>query len=349
MSQSFVNAVYYPSWMVYREKPPSSMQMSIITHVYYAFVGVKEDGTLRWFDEWADFNKEVDGVKGCLAALAKLKHQHPHIKTIVSVGGGTGSKEFPALAANPAARKVLAGQLREFCDKHNLDGVDIDWEHPQNAEQGVNYIELLRDIRQTLPAPTYLLTTALPIGEYCLRHIDLKAASSLLDFLNLMAYDMTGGWTEVSGHHAQLLPPVGDIQEVHPVLRRSCSQAVEYIVSHGFSNNKLILGIPTYARFFPRARGAGHPFHDAGEMDYCDIDESWVCSARVDESVAAASFLDPCGEKGFISFDVPATVQMKARYAKAMALGGLFYWTGTGDRTGEQSLVAVGYNELVDC
>jgi chitinase len=48
-----------------------------------------------------------------------------------------------------------------------------------------------------------------------------------------------------------------------------------------------------------------------------------------------------------VSFDVPATVRIKARYVREMGLGGLFYWTGTGDRAGEESLIAVGYEELV--
>jgi GH18 family chitinase len=39
MPPPVVNAVYYPSWMVYKGKPPSSMQMQAITHVFYAFVG----------------------------------------------------------------------------------------------------------------------------------------------------------------------------------------------------------------------------------------------------------------------------------------------------------------------
>ncbi|KFA77045.1 hypothetical protein S40288_04749 [Stachybotrys chartarum IBT 40288] len=345
MAHSLVNAVYYPSWMVYRNKPPSSMQLNAITHIYYAFVGVSEDGNLRWFDEWADFNKDVDGVKGCLAALAKLKRQYPHLKTIVSIGGGTGSKEFPKLAADPVARRRLALQLKDFCDRHALDGVDVDWEHPSNAEQGANYTKLLRDIRRELPSPVYLVTTALPVGEYVLRHIDLPAVAGMLDYLNLMAYDLTGGWTEVSGHHAQLMSPL-DINSVYPALRRSCSEAVDYILARGFPGQKVIFGIPTYARFFPSARGAGHPFQNAGEMEYCDLNEDWVCAAHVDEHLGAASFVDPGGEKGFVSFDVPFTVMMKATYVKAMALGGLFYWTGTGDRVGEQSLVAVGYNAL---
>ncbi|KAJ4231963.1 hypothetical protein NW759_002355 [Fusarium solani] len=344
MSGPYANAVYYPSWRVYKERPPSSLDVSSITHVFYAFVGVNEDGTLRTLDEWADNDMEVDGEKGCLAAVAKLKAENPHIKTIVSIGGGGSSNEFPGLAESEDARETFAQQIKEFCDTHQLDGADIDWEHPQTPEAGHNYLLFLQTIRQALPAPDYLLTSALPVGEYCLKHLDLPTVGELLDFLNLMAYDFTGAWTDVCGHHAQLLPPGED--DVYPTLRSSCQAGVDYVINHGFPSHKVLLGIPAYARYFGQARGPGHPFEGAGEMDYCDLPGEWVEGAHVDEGVAAASFVDESGDKGFVSFDVPATVRIKARYAKAMELGGLFYWTGAGDRAGDESLVAAGWNEL---
>ncbi|KAF5539030.1 chitinase 1 [Fusarium mexicanum] len=346
MSNQYINAVYYPSWRCYKERPPSCLDTASITHIFYAFVGVNEDGTLRSIDDWAENNKVVDGEKGCLAALCKLKDQHPHIKTLVSIGGGSSSNEFPALAASKAARQTFAREIKEFCDAHHFDGVDIDWEHPQTPEAGQNYVLYLQAIRETMPAPNYLLTSALPTGEYCLKHLNLPIVAQLLDFLNLMGYDFTGGWTDVCGHHAQLLPPSNNLNEVYPTLRKSCQRGVDYLHSQGYPSRKIILGIPVYARYFGQARGPGHPFKGSGEIDYCDLPDEWVAGAKVDESVAAASFVDTKGDKGFVSFDVPSTVCVKARYAKAMGLGGLFYWTGAGDRVGHQSLVAAGWKTL---
>ena len=220
----------------------------------------------------------------------------------------------------------------------------VDWEHPQDPTAGHNYILFLKAIRAALPSP-YLLTTALPVGEYCLKHIDLRAAAHLLDFLNLMGYDFTGSWTDVSGHHAQLLPPSQNLNEVYPTLRKSVQGGVDYVISHGFPSRKVLLGVPAYARYFGQARGPGHPFKGAGEIEYCDLPHEWVIGAQVDERVAAASFVDE-GGKGFVSFDVPKTVRIKARYAKAMQLGGLFYWHGAGNRRDGQSLVASGWDEL---
>ena len=38
MSETLANAVYYPSWKVYKGKTPSCLDVSVATHVFYAFV-----------------------------------------------------------------------------------------------------------------------------------------------------------------------------------------------------------------------------------------------------------------------------------------------------------------------
>ncbi|KAL7905404.1 glycoside hydrolase family 18 protein [Trichoderma velutinum] len=346
LNRSYMNGVYYPNWLVYKNKTPATLDVDNITHIFYAFVGVHEDGSLRWFDEHADMVKEVDGEKGALAALAKLKRNNPRLKTIVSIGGGTGSKEFPALAASRDARETFAWQVRQFCDRHEIDGVDIDWEHPQDAEQGRNYVKLLQECRNALPEEDYFLTTALPVGQYILKHIDLDAVSRLVNYINLMAYDFTGSWTNVCGNHAQLHSPRGDLESLHPELKLCATDGVEYVLSRGFPSRKLVLGIPAYARYFPRAEGPGCSTESAGEMDYCEIPDQWVENAVVDERAVAAWYVDPDRDKGYLTFDVPQTVYMKGKYAAHMSLGGLFYWTGTGDKAERLSLVAAGRRGL---
>ncbi|XDG00444.1 hypothetical protein ABKA04_000059 [Annulohypoxylon sp. FPYF3050] len=344
---TFLNTVYYPSWRVYKGFPPSSLQLPCIDQVFYAFVRLNADGTLKYLDEYADLTKPVDGETGCLRALAKLKQQKPALKTLVSIGGGSGSAEFPGIAADPAKRSTFANACKQFVDQFALDGVDIDWEHPTTPADGANYIQLLQTLRSVLPSPRYLLTTALPVGEYCLKTIDIGAAGGLLDTLNLMGYDFNGPWTNVCGHHAQLLRQPGEERAIHPGLRQSCHRGVSYLLAHGFPARKIVLGVPAYARSFTGARGVGQPFSGAAEMDYNELPPEWIRDAVVDENVAAASYVDgAAGGKGFVSFDVPRTVGIKADYVRQMGLGGLFYWTGVGDVNGSQSLVKAGHDGL---
>lgn len=39
MSRQYINAVYYPNWRIYKQLPPSKLQVNNITHVFYAFIG----------------------------------------------------------------------------------------------------------------------------------------------------------------------------------------------------------------------------------------------------------------------------------------------------------------------
>lgn len=155
-----------------------------------------------------------------------------------------------------------------------------------------------------------------------------------------MGYDFSGSWTSLSGHHAQLFSPDwGGLQ-------KSCSSGVEYVLSRGFPAEKLVLGVPAYARFFSGATGPGQPFKGSGEVEYQDLSKEWIDKAQVDKTVGAAYYVD-LKEKGFLSFDVPDTVRMKADFATKLGLAGLFYWTGIGDAKGGNSLVVAGYERLM--
>ena len=343
----FVNGVYYPSWRIYRKFPPSTLQLDCINRVYYAFVRVNEDGTLRSLDEYADDQIPTDGTKGCISALVNLKKLSPHLRALVSIGGGSGSKEFPALAAHEASRVRFARACKEFIDRHGLDGVDLDWEHPETDVDGRNFIALLEVLRRELPASRYELSAALPVGEYVLRHIDLVRAANSLDYLNLMCYDFNGPWTDLCGHQSQLLPLFRDPADAHPCLRRSGYAAVEYVTSRGFPAAKIVLGIPAYARSFGGAYGVGQPFTSNSEIDYIDLPREWIHNAQVDTDAGASFYIDRTENgKGFITFDVPETVRQKAWFVKTMGLAGLFYWTGVGDIQGPESLVRAGYEAL---
>jgi chitinase len=35
----YMNGVYYPSWLVYKDKTPATLDVDNITHIFYAFVG----------------------------------------------------------------------------------------------------------------------------------------------------------------------------------------------------------------------------------------------------------------------------------------------------------------------
>ncbi|KAF9877871.1 glycosyl hydrolase family 18 [Colletotrichum karsti] len=339
----FVNMVYYPNWHAYQGQSPGKMDLKLVTHVLYSFIGVNTDGSLMAIDNNADNVIQMDGEKGALLALAKVKQSYPGLKTLISVGGANNSREFPVMAASADARKKFAKAIHEFVDKYSFNGVDIDWEHPDDPTAGTNYIALLEAIRNEMPAGKYQLTSALPPAQWTLRNFDNKRAAAVLDYMNLMCYDLTGPWTSVSGNHAQLFAS-STLASKDAELRLACSDGVDYLIANGFPSRKIVMGIPAYARTFPSAKGPGGTSTGSGEMDYKDLPQEWIDKAIVDEVAIAASYVDPVS--GFVTFDTPRVVTLKANYAKLKKLGGLMYWTGSGDRTGKDSLVLAGWNAI---
>jgi chitinase len=92
------------------------------------------------------------------------------------------------------------------------------------------------------------------------------------------------------------------------------------------------MGVPAYGRSFTDTRGVGHAFSgqagEEGTFEYRDLPRPGA-EEHVDEHVGAAYCMG--GDGGFVTYDNPHTVRMKANYVRQGGLGGLFYWTGTGD------------------
>lgn len=120
-----INGVYYPNWRIYKGQAPSTLPLSLVTHVFYAFAWVKPSGEVYLSDEWADSQLEVDDTSGCLRAFQQLKIQHDHLKIIISIGGGgKGSENFAAASATVEGRERFAASAKALVDEFALDGVD---------------------------------------------------------------------------------------------------------------------------------------------------------------------------------------------------------------------------------
>lgn len=87
---------------------------------------------------------------GCVNQLFQLKKKHRNMKSILSIGGWTWSANFSAVSSIPAARKTFAKSAVNLMKNWGFDGVEIDWEFPADRRQGLNFLELLRAVRQDL-------------------------------------------------------------------------------------------------------------------------------------------------------------------------------------------------------
>jgi chitinase len=137
--------------------------------------------------------------------LGLLKQQNRNLKVMLSIGGWTYTNEkkhLDPVGASDAARKKFAASCVDFIKNYGFDGIDIDWEYPQDADQGKQFLALLRAIRAALDVyadllakdktyakearPQFLMSIAAPAGKENYDHIPLGDMAATLDFVNLM-------------------------------------------------------------------------------------------------------------------------------------------------------------------
>ncbi|KAF2099456.1 glycoside hydrolase [Rhizodiscina lignyota] len=324
---------------------PTNVNCDVISHVFYAFAIVNSNGTVQLDPELDANGKAVPANKTCLSTLTNLRDsKHFHLKIILSFGGGSGSANFAAAASTPASRQTFVNTAKHLIDSHKFNGIDLDWEYPSTPQEGANFVLLLQALRSVLPAKLYIMSAAFSNGAWALQNINLAAAAQSLDLMNIMTYDFSGSWTPTAGYQSQLYDPA---HLNDPTQGLSCQTAVTYFRSKGVAANKLLLGVPIYGRSFLGATKAGDKYTGSGgnegTFDYKDLPRPGT-KEQVDSKAVAAYCVG--GDGGFVSYDNPETVLMKAKYVRENGLAGLFYWSGSSDATGARSLAMAGYSAL---
>lgn len=355
---------YFGSWAKYRPGAGhfdvENIDPYLCTHLIFGFAGLKENKIVA-LDPYNELVE--DWGKGAYRRFVKLKRFNPNLKALIAIGGwNEGSQKYSQMAKDPAARAVFIQSCMEFIEKHEFDGLDMDWEYPGSRdgaapEDKENFVTLLTEMRAAFAPKGYLLTAAVSAGQGTIdKAYDVPRISELLDLINVMSYDYHGAWANYTHHNAPLHKHPGDDlglgnSEEDPIF--NVEYSIEYWLKLGAPKNKLVMGMPVYGRCFALTRPqeshelfspvsgpcmAGPYTREGGFLGFNEICEKQMSSGSgferywVDEIKAPYAVFQT---NQWIGYDDLDAIQAKVDYVNRMGLrGGMVWSVETDDFTG---------------
>lgn len=264
--------------------------------------------------------------------IENFRKWNPELKIVLSIGGWEAGG-FSEMAMTAEGRKAFADSCLEAVEKYALDGIDIDWEYPCSDAAGIacspadkeNFTLLLRTLREAIGSDR-ILSIAAGAGEYYIHSTQMAEVAKILDYVQLMTYDLNGGFAGFSGHHAALYASRGDAS------RSNTADTVEMFHAAGVPYEKMIIGAAFYGRHFDvsgsenngllQPAGFGEPGPTFGEITSEYIAENSF-KEYWDEDAQAAYLWNG---KTFVSFESEKAVRLKCGYTREKGLLGIMYW-----------------------
>ncbi|GAB6927712.1 hypothetical protein JCM10914A_16950 [Paenibacillus sp. JCM 10914] len=307
-----------------------------LTHLNVAFGHVKDDQIT------------TERVKNG-EAVQRIKREHPHLTILLSVGGW-GAGGFSEAASTEAGRSAMAASAIRVLEEFPFDGIDLDWEYPSYGEAGIassaddkrNFTLLLQAMREALNAKGardgrhYLLTIAAGADQYYVDGTDMAEAVQYLDYVQLMTYDMRGGFQVLTGHHTNLYTPTGDL------FRISTDASVRIFVAAGVPREKIVIGAAFYSRKWNEVPDRNHGLHQmAGTTggygpSYAVLAAEYINKngyTRYWDAEACAPYL--FNGSSLISYDDEESILHKCRYVMDEELAGIMFWEYSNDKAGQ--------------
>ena len=234
--------------------------------------------------------------------------QH-RVKICLSIGGW-GSGRFSEMAWTEAGRKAFAKDCARVVEEFGLDGIDLDWEYPTSRAAGIssapedkrNFTLLMREIRAAI-GPDKLLTLASSAGA---RYIDFQAILPVIDFVNVMSYDMG----RPPRHNAALYQS--------RIAGFTADGAIKRHLEAGIPKEKIVMGMPFY--------GHGNRKEYPDYVDWKDHRPPMEGLHEVWDDEAKVPYYADADGRMVLGFDNPRSIAEKCKYVIEQDLLGGMYW-----------------------
>ncbi|KAJ2851076.1 hypothetical protein IWW36_001423 [Coemansia brasiliensis] len=373
---SNIIAGYAPSW-----KNMTDVDLSSYTHINLAYAEPMANGS---FILEASYN--------VLEFASKI--QKAGVRPLLALGGWSGSIYFSEIVKSEDSRKHLITGIVESLRDNHLDGVDIDWVANECNKLDVqndaaNLLTFLKELRGEFDSQFADAKKLIALGVGMTPFLgpegplkDVSEYAKLVDYINILAYDVNGPHGDTTGPNAPLSLQQGKGSQA------SLISAVDSWTAAKFPASQITAGLAFYGRaatakadmaaqswniYQPREeeiprgdnddglwadRCNNKPPHFSGVWSYNNLRKQGMLESaevaagpwqRYWDSASLTPWLYNAETKMFISYDDVPSIKAKADYVVERGLGGVGVFDITMDHQGElmnslRSVISPGSN-----
>jgi len=304
---------------------PEDINYGLYTHLCHAFIVADEDGRLKP-------NPRVPSNR-----FAEQAHA-AGVKVLLSLGGWGWDNEFAAMVKKSVAEARYIEAVMRLVDEFDYDGIDLDWEYPDTAEEVVGFERLAGRFRAQLDElgrrkdRPMLITMAASAQPETLKWLDPEFLLANFEWINVMTYDYAGEWSPRAAHHSPLFAS----PKLPPEDARSIERTMTFLVDEQrLPAERLTVGLPLYGRGFaaaepygPVERSAPRRGGDFARLHELHTKQGW--KREWDDETKNPWLIAPDGST-VIGYDDAESLAIKTGWAMKQGFRGVFFWQIAGD------------------
>ncbi|KAF9884446.1 hypothetical protein FE257_001777 [Aspergillus nanangensis] len=334
---------------------PANIPSATYEHVNVAFLTINP--------ETFELNPLYKQHAYAIAGLVSRKKYDPDLRVWVTISGLAAHdwaiknvSVFSELARSEAHQKVFIKSLVSFMSTYDIDGVDVNWEHPDgSSDDYANLPRLVQNIKAALSLTNgrWGLSMTLPVSLHALHGYNVRKLAGKVDYFNLMPIDLHSQLQRGDTWNGEYLGPAVNMTQVN--------EAIDFLWMNHIHPDIINMGLALFGTSLvpehpecvspgcPAVSGAapGHSSRKMGMLMNSEIQDlrnpekhelSYGTLRHQHDWPAISTSSDPdagvriaMGEKLWIAYDDRETLKSKVDFARDACVGGVAAWAITHD------------------